>query len=257
MPPKPPPSPGTATHRTVGFALGVVLSLGPSGSASAQQAEEALASLRQADRFRQEDAREAQAWAEEKARLELLLATLQEQAAALRKRSVKDRRTLQRERSELPPPPEAILSRLEAAALRVARDIHQGLQNLERQVPPGVVPSQASGRTTPEQAVDGALHRLERTERAMRSVEVLVASGQLNGQLRSVELVRVGGVAAWWRSLDGLEGGEATMFEGQLVLFPVKDPEDLAAIGRAADIAKGRRAPEVVVLPARRARGAP
>lgn len=208
-----------------------------------------LEPLRQADRLRQEEAAAAQAWAEEKARLDLLETTILAETEALQRR----RQAAEQKIAELTEarPADEALFHLETGAVQLARQIEDNLDVLIRRLPPGLIPLRSSPRADPYEALDEALHRLKRSERATRAIDVSVVTGYLDGEARSVEMVRMGGVAAWWRSLDGAMGGEAAMADGRLVLYPATDPTVLESLRRASDIAKGRRAPEVVVLPVR------
>ena len=214
-------------------------------------AERTLESLRAADQARSTDATETQAWAEEEARLKLLLTAIEERTAAARRREKRAREELRAAQETRPAQP---IDLLELGAIRVARRIDEGLDTLAKQVPPGLIPPRDPGRADARKALDQALHRLERAERATEVVSVSIAPGRLNGEPKSVEVLRLGGVAAWWRSLDGQIGGEAQMVDGQLVLHSTTDPARLDAIGRASAIAKGRQAPEILLLPVRYAR---
>ena len=70
-----------------------------------------------------------------------------------------------------------------------------------------------------------------------------------------MELLRVGGAAAWWRALDGEQAGTATIEDGEVILVAVTDPAVASAIIKGVDIAKGRVAPALVELPVHHARG--
>ena len=224
---------------------------GGKGAAFAAESDRILEHLRAADQARATDATEAQAWAEEKARLELLLTTVEEQTAAARRQARTSQDKLQALDAAAPPDK---LEAFDRAAVRVANRIEQFLDTLALRVAPGLVPARGKRVADAREALDQALHRLERTERGVDTVAVSVAPGELDGEPRSVEVLRLGGVAAWWRSLDGQTGGEAQMVDGRLQLHPIGDPDLLDAIGRASAIAKGRLAPEVVLLPIRFAR---
>ena len=132
----------------------------------AGSADRVLELLRQTDALRQDEAREAQAWKEEEARVRLLLGSLDEQTDAARRDARRARATLEALRAEAPPPPEAVLERLESGAVEVAEAIHAGLDRLARSAPPGLIEPRGPGRPSPRQALDDALHRLERAERA-------------------------------------------------------------------------------------------
>lgn len=233
----------------LGLAALAGLTLGAGG------AERVLETLRATDELRQTEAQEAARWEEESARLQLLLRAHEEATEAAEAERHRTQEMLQRLRREAPPAPEAVLASLESAADRAASAIETGLDELGQSAPPGLVPSpDRNGDGTAGDRLDRALHRLERTERSAGSIEVLVIQGELEGEARAVELLRFGGVTAWWRSLDGTEGGEAETVDGKVTLHARTEPGILEAIARAAAIAKGRRAPELLLLPAGYAR---
>ena len=245
------PRPGRGRQvRCPALILAATVALCPAFGFSAEP-ESVLETLRAADTARQTNATEAQAWAEEKARLELLLTTLRERTAAARRARTKAQQALRALTAKSTRPP--VVS-LETATIRTGRQIDDALDALAKQVPPGLIPARSAERANPREALDRALHRLERAERALRTVVVSVAPGRLDGEPKSVEVVRLGGVAAWWRSLDGASGGEAQMIDGELRLYRVDDDAVLEAIAKASAIAKGRAAPEIVLLPIQYAR---
>lgn len=229
--------------------LALILSWAP--PAHANPADELLEVLRATDQLRQTDTAETQAWEEEKARLELLLSTVGERITAAKGERRKAQAKLQELQSSAPVVPDAAL---ETGAVVVAQRIHGALDSLARSVPPGLIPPRGPRRAEPRDILDDALHRLEKAERGVSTVAVSIAPGWLDGEPRSVEVMRLGGVAAWWQTLDGTEGGEASMTDGQLRLHKLDDPTALDAIRRASAIAKGRRAPEITILPVRFAR---
>ena len=221
-------------------------------ASAAAEPDNTLEILRAADRARETDATEQQDWAEEKARLELLLAAVKERIAAAQQRKKTAQEILKANRDT--GDASSALS-LQDGAIRIAVRIETALDSLARQVPPGLIPPRGPKQADPREALDQALHRLERAERGVGIVAVSIAPGRLtNGEPKSVEVLRLGGVAAWWRSLDGAMGGEAEMVDGQLRLHRNEEPGVTEAIERASAIAKGRRAPEIVVLPVRYAR---
>ncbi len=246
------PKAGRLGVRSAGFVASIILSsVFARTAAQAAQPEPTLEALRAADRARSTDATEAQAWAEEKARLQLLLTAIEERTTRARARR---QNAEQQVRAALDTRPETPVDALENGAIRIAQQLDEALDTLARSVPPGLIAPRGPQRADPREALDQALHRLERAERDVETIAVSIAPGRLEGEPKSVEVIRLGGVAAWWRSLDGAAGGEAEMVDGQLVLHPATDPAVLSAIGRASAIAKGRRAPEILLLPVRHAR---
>ena len=247
---------GHSTRRVRGrqyqpaLVLAVAATFVPSPSVGADP-DSVLESLRAADAARKSDTAEAQAWAEEEARLRLLITTIRERTTAAERRRSNSQKKLQKLVAETPEPPAVSL---QTGTVRIARDIDRALDALARRVPPGLIPRRGTQRASPREALDQALHRLERAERGLGTVAVSIASGRLKGEPKSVEVLRLGGVAAWWRSLDGESGGEAQTIDGELKLHPMTDVATLEAIARASAIAKGRAAPQIVRLPVSYAR---
>ena len=212
----------------------------------------ALQALRQADRLRAEEASEAQAWKEERARLELLLAAVTDRIrAAEAKEQAQADQILQLLAAQTSARPIDDRRRtLGQVANQATSRIHTALDRVARHAPPGVVP--AADTTAGENAagrLDAAVHRLERTEQAASRIHVTLATGQLGAEKISVELLRVGAAAAWYCALDDSGGGTAAQIDGELILRRVDEPRVAAEIQEACDIAKGVSAPRVVVLP--------
>lgn len=213
------------------------------GASTGSQALRVLSELQAANAARLETGRRRQAidqarmeLAAEAARLELEAARLEAETLELRGQT--------RELEGQLGPLEARSRALAELERQVAERIFRALEDLSRTVPPGVVPA------APEDPSDlqAALDRLERTERQLRSVSVEVVEGRLNGEPTGVELLRFGGAAAWWASLDGEEAGWARMTEMGLVLE--KGPQDLVSrVSAALQMAKGRSTALPIALP--------
>ena len=101
----------------------------------------------------------------------------------------------------------------------------------------------------PEARLDAAFDRLEGAERRAQQIEVTVAEGQLEGQPRSVQVLRVGSAVAWWVGLEGKQAGWVEVEDGDLRLRLLEDGDAVEAVSRAVRIAKGRAAPELIPLP--------
>ncbi|MEM1024805.1 MAG: DUF3450 family protein [Myxococcota bacterium] len=134
--------------------------------------------------------------------------------------------------------------------VEVAAQIHSRLDALAARVPPGAVPPRATPEPRAAEArLDAAFDRLEEAERRARQIEITLAEGDLEGERRAVQILRVGAAAAWWLSLDGDQAGWVEVREGSLALRPLADPVGREAIARAVRIAKGRAAPDLIPLP--------
>lgn len=138
-------------------------------------------------------------------------------------------------------------ARLTAVMLEAAEVVHARLDALARTAPPSAVPPRPEPEPSrPDARLEAALDRLDETERRARSVEVVIAEGQLDGERVAVEVLRFGAAMAWWIALDGTRGGWLQRVDGATKLRPVADPRPIA---RAVTIAKGRQSPSIVLLP--------
>ena len=252
----------TSALVALSLAAAVAIAAPPTGSAGSAGsagstgsiAEGVLAALRAANVARADNAREAQAWTAEQERVRLVLATIDQQIAQLRAEQRAHRRAMAAlEAKNVEAAPERGRARaIEALAAEQAQRIDDALDALAGQIPPGVIPTRVKSAGT--DPLTTSLLRLEQAERGAGSAAVELVTGRLDGSLRSVELLRIGGAVAWWRSLDGEEAGTARVVDGIVRLTPTTSSTQAEAIGTACDIAKGRKAPAVVVLPVEHAR---
>jgi len=133
----------------------------------------------------------------------------------------------------------------------LAERLEKALGVLAAESLPGLVPPDtAAGVTDPARRFDAAVARLEETEGRLGTATVEIVTGALGGREVTVRLLRVGGVAAWWTSLDGSRAGAARRDGDVLALTPASSPEVVEAIQKAFAVAEGRAAPDWVVLPA-------
>jgi len=217
-------------------------------------AKRVLAELRSAGRARSQLLAERQAWAARKARLELLKSTIVREAARQRAAAAEARKAqaaLQTRRARQKARKERLVS-VEAMVDSLCERLERALAGLARRSLPGLVPpDRASAITDLQRRLAAGIERLDEAARRARRPAVEVVNGTLAGRTVAVKLLRLGGVAAWWLSLDGNLAGSAGVREGQVVLQPTADPRDTEAIRRAFDIAEGRGTPDWVILPLR------
>lgn len=219
----------------------------PAGDAVAERILEAL---RAANAARAKNAEEAQGWRIEQERLRLVQDTVNQQIARFEAEQTNLRQQtarLQAERDALEPQRD----RREALASLAASEgerLEQALDDIAAAVPPGTIPPRGTSALTSADKLQAALRRLQQAEKNASTVTVELATGKIGDAERSVELLRIGGVVAWWRALDGLQGGTAVTTAGALELQPSASPEQISAIGQAIDVAKGRQAPALVAL---------
>ncbi|HJL14178.1 MAG TPA: hypothetical protein RMH99_00910, partial [Sandaracinaceae bacterium LLY-WYZ-13_1] len=100
-----------------------------------------------------------------------------------------------------------------------------------------------------EDRYEAALDRLEQAERRLDQIEVMVVESRLEGEPAAVEVLRFGGASAWWRAFDGERFGVVRVVDGEVRLEPKTGAGLAERVELAFDIAKGRAAPELVVLP--------
>jgi len=250
---------GSACRRLAALAA-ILLALPLTGGAGPQGADDAAtipqkvqAHLAAAHRARSQLAEEEQAWAIERERLELLVSAVRrraerfkaetEQAGAARADLQKKVDTLSARKRRL----EAVEALLDALAEHLEKD----LETLSAETLPGLVPPEtAAGAGDPARRFDAAVARLADTRRRLATATVEIVTGTLAGREVTVKLLRAGGAAAWWTSLDGTRAGTARRDGGRLALTPAASPEGARAIRRAFDMAEGRAAPDWIVLPA-------
>jgi hypothetical protein len=238
----------------VSLCLGICMaSTGLAKPTSEAVADRVMKALRAANTARSDNAREDTTWRTEAERLRVVEATVRQQIADLKRRSDahQDATKLTKKQLANLTPDQEKKAAHEALALTQAERIHEGLDRLASEVPPGVIPARPKRSTAP---LTDALRRMESARKTARRIAVELTSGKLDGEDRAVELLRAGGAVAWWRALDGKQAGTATVENGQLILVAVTDSAVTEAIIKGVDIAKGRKAPALVELPVHHAR---
>ena len=223
------------------------------GEPPASVPDRVQADLAAAHEARRQLAREEQDWAAEKARLELLLSAVRYRAEQLTSDAAKadaDRADLQEKVDTFTARTDR-LARVDAMLDALSERLEKAIDARADEALPGVVPPDtASGVTEPARRFDAAVARLEETEHRLASATVEIVTGRLAGREATVKLLRVGGAAAWWVTLDGDQAGTARLQDGRLLLDPAASPEDAEAVARAVAVAEGRAAPDWVLLPA-------
>jgi hypothetical protein len=220
-----------------------------SDAAIADPAATALENLRAANQSRSDLAREEATWTLERQRLQAVLdatrietthvvhdatqAEAARDAARTRLASLGSQSDLDAIRTQLRTNGEQVAARLAALAASL---------------PPGVIP--AVSPTGDEGTFDAAVRALEAAERSAGVLMVNVVTGQRDGKPEAVKMLRIGGAAAWWVSLDGTAAGAVRMEHGAVNLVAVADELARTAIMTALAQAEGRSPPQVELLPA-------
>jgi hypothetical protein len=224
----------------------------PALSTSPSVSGQVLAELRAANEARAERLREEEAWALEKEKLELLAAAIRSEVARLRAAAEEARSEEAdlRERTAGLRAKEDRHARIEEMLDTLSEVLEKALEELAGRSLPGLVPpDRAAAITEPAERFAAAVRRLEAAERQVRTSGIELVEGLLEGRATTVRLLRIGGVAAWWATLDEKQAGVAVRKNGELNLFPPGSSEDIEVIRRAFAIAEGRAAPDWVLLP--------
>jgi len=211
-----------------------------------------MSALRAAGEARAQLLKERQEWDLQKQQLELLKSTVLREAER-HKRIAATARQAQAELEKQRATQTATRRRLESVEAMVdalCERLEKALAGVAKGSLPGIVPpDRAAGITQPGRRLAAAVERLEEARRRTRRAGVEVVGGTLNGRSVAVRLLRAGGAAAWWLSLDGKQAGTAELRGGDLILRPAPDPQDVQAIRKAFAIAEGRGTPDWALLP--------
>ena len=260
MPDLQPPS-SKPSGQPSAFAIGAALLLAaavaaakdPNQSSSRPAiAEQVMAELRAAGAARAQFLKEQQDWAAEKQKLKLLKTTVlgeaerhEAMAAKARQAEAGLRKRLAEQKAR-----QRRLESIEAVIDTLCERLEKALAGLAKRSLPGVVPpDRAAGITEPGRRLAAGVERLEETRRRTRRAGVEVVGGSIEGRTTAVKLLRVGGVAAWWMSLDGKLAGTADVRDGRVLLTVAAEPQDVQAIRKALAIAEGRGTPDWTLLP--------
>ena len=237
-------------------ALCAVLSILPGAAPREPAADDVpgqvLTELRHANAARAQHLAEQQDWAMEAQRLQLLLATVNDEASRLTAEAddaLKEQAALRKHVAGLRDRQER-LEQIEAIVDTLCEQLERALDDLAARSLPGLVPpDQAAQITEPGKRLAAAAARLETTERRAAKAAVEIVQGSLGGKIITIKLLRLGGVAAWWIALDGRQTGSATMVGRTLTLRLAAAPQDAEEIRKALAIVEGRAAANWTLLP--------
>ena len=217
-------------------------------SSGADQPTQILETLRATNDLRARSAQELNQWESDRELLKLQIETNQKQLGQLEKLKKALQAKLKTITTKNNIALDTDVEALNTLEKKLATAIQKNLLALQNSTLPGAL--------APPQKLDqlqgsfaSAYQALHEAENRSEEVRIELTSGHLHGQRISVHLLRLGGVAGWWQSLDGKEQGTATMENGHLQLRDNVTPEDQSAIEKAIHIAQGRLAPVLVTLP--------
>ncbi len=219
--------------------------------------EKVQAHLAAAHAARTELAKEREAWAMEKERLQLLASTVRSEAERFQALAEKARRqeTDLRTRTEDLTTAKWRLEHVEAMIDSLAERLEKALEALAAKSLPGLVPPDtAAAITEPAKRLAADARRLDELRHRTATANIELIVGTLGGRTVTVRLLRAGAVAAWWMTLDGKQTGAAAVESGKVILSPSKTPDEKAAIRKAFAIADGHAAPDWVLLPVNQSR---
>jgi len=214
--------------------------------------EQVMAQLRAAGEARAQRLKETQQWALEKQKLELLKATVARESRRHRAAAAEARQTETKLRARLEQHQarQQRLKAVEGVVDAICERLEKALDELAAKSLPGLVPpDRAAGITEPGRRLAAGVDRLRQVRRRTTQAAVEVVGASLDGQAVAVKILRAGGVAAWWLSLDGKKAGTAVVRDGQTILSAAADLQDTQAIRKAFAIAEGRGTPDWALLP--------
>jgi hypothetical protein len=226
----------------------------PAGAGEEEdRAGKVMAELQGANTARSRLLKEEQDWEMEKQRLELLRSTIVEETRRLRAAASEDkkRETELRKKMTIAEARQQRLTQIEAMVDALAERLEKALEVLSKRSLPGLIPPDtAAGIIDPSRRLAAAAGRLDQAHRRARASGIEIVEGRLDKEPVTIKLLRAGGAAAWWISLDGKRAGTATVENGSLVLKASTGPNDIAEIRKAFSIVSGQVAPDWVTLPA-------
>jgi hypothetical protein len=234
--------------------LGIAMGWGveaPSVGPPSDPAGAAFEELRAANLARDALSREWQAWQAENERTVALLDGLRDQVERLRAdaaAAVEAAAGLERE-IETAGAAKRRISELDQAFIAQTKAVGEALVAASaRSVPGAVTVPRAS--SDPRGDFAAVVRALEGAERAASTSSVELVEGMLEGKVRAVTMLRLGG-SGWWIEIDGQRAGTVRMAVGERlpVLDAIADPNGAEAIRHAVAIARSSRPPEVVALP--------
>lgn len=235
----------------------VLLMLAMSGSLIVDAGETPIVptviqALRAADEARSQQGRERERWLRERAELEQWARGLEDQTSALEEQLTTQASALAALREAVTAAPPDHAAPIIALRQALGRPLHALLQQLWRDsVLAGVIeePGALPQTITPKQ-LQAWQAQLQGLEQAARSYGLLVVeSHQADGSTRAVQVLHAGGLAAWWRGLDGQTAGRAERRAGRWQALPARDEAETNAIHTAFAIVEGLRAPILCRLP--------
>lgn len=216
-------------------------------------ADQVLMAVQRADQARQRLADEQAAWQAEAARLEALVALIDQQATALEAQAERDGSAAAELRQEAAPPAAEPVAAIEDLLRAEAAAFAQALAARQAQLPPDLTPDQTRAPQTKDDALTLWADALRRWRSLVASADgwglSLEDARDAAGQPRAVHVLRAGSAALWWLAVDDAEAGMARIEDGQLRLLAPVAASDAAAIRAAVAMVRGRRTPGLLLLP--------
>ena len=228
------------------------MAMGQTETEGGESPAEVLAELRAARDVRLERVREHRDWQAEQRRTTLLLEAVEQEAKRLESstQAARARADALRDSLEETERQKARVDALRDVLKRRGGEIRERLADVSARTPPGLVPARTrADAAAPEDAFSADVQRLEQAYRRAGGRAIELVGGELDGRPLTVRLLRAGGVAGWWTSLDGARCGVAVQEGEALTLIAAAEAEEAEAIRRAFDVVAGRLAPDWVVLP--------
>lgn len=225
----------------------ILLCTGLSLSAAEPGAAELLGAAAAADQAREESRELREQWQAEQARHALLSTSLADEAARVQAQ-IATLETALAEQAAAAALRQAELeqaNQLEQHVAELASRISRTLAELDLHTPLGL----QQGKPTPgSNELAAAFSALATAEHQARVISRRQLVGQLaDGSALAVEVLVIGGCAAWWQHADG-RAGRATQQAGTLLLESA-DAKTAAAIAAIFAMHAGERAAQLIDLP--------
>jgi hypothetical protein len=211
--------------------------------------------LAEANRLRSAQDAEYQAWQENRAKMETLIASIESVAAQQRVKAEADRKQTERlnEASKDLMRTQEAGEQISLVCIELMNEVHATLDRISLRSIPGTVPEKSKPYGELKEQWQQTMSRWKATEDASRNIEVRTMVGLLGDRAVKVKALLVGTSLGWW--LDETTGKAGFLIPPEeadggveLVEFPMSGNVQ-AELRKAFQIVDGRRAPHWIYLP--------
>lgn len=215
------------------------------------EAEMVIEQLRAADSARKTLLKERQEWELESQRLKLLVSTVNRKTDRYKKQAEQDLKRVA-EYGEKDRQLADLRDRFQAVSKvvdQLASELKKELDTIDTESIPGFIAPHSEAATDSAGRLAEGIVRLTRSRQRGRESAVELVSGLHKENEITVHLIRAGGAASWWISLDSKRAGTARREGDKLILSEAESKADAGEIIKAMEILKNRRSPEILILP--------